>query len=756
MDRENKCRVPPVPGSRGRKAEYNVKQGALKGLRVVDFGQYVAGPLAAMILGDYGADVVHIDPPGGPVWDAGSAGAVLQRGKRSIILDLKNEADLAVAKKLVDTADVLVENFRPGVMDRLGLGWEVCRARNPMLIYCSLPGFSADDAARRDLPGWEGIVESEAGIYETRGGGGIRFQSLPLASVYAGVIACHSITAALIAREKCGQGQHVESSLYDACFEAHSTSTSDPHWPMKPAPSYRFYSNLMHAMAACPCADGRYIHTTPPPRGAQKLCETLFPADWLTKPIDGEMQAKIADMMRTKTAAEWEQFCQECGAGVAVALTSEEWLHEASALQSRTVVELSDPLLGATRQPGVPALMLGTGDCAGTEPRHLPDADRAEILAELETRTPPVPNAVCVPPEPPLKGIKVLDLSQVVAGPTCGRLLAEYGAEVLKINNPDTGANFTALAGHETQNNGKKTVFFNFKDPKTAAVLDTLVRECDVFNCNFAQTAYERLGFAEEQLRAKNPGIIVSQINLHSVGGSREWMRGHEDLGECVSGMACRYSGSVKPEIFPLLVLDHMTGHAAALGVLLALYHRMRTGEGQRLQVCLSRSGTVAQIPYMLSYDGKVWDEPAGPAAKGWSHLDRMYESADGVNFWLRADSFAALSAVPGLENAVDESALEQCFAAREWSAWEAALAVPGVLARRCRLCGAEACSEDYLRERGMVRTEEHPGMGLMRTVHCGPRLSLTPPRPGFPVAAPGMDTESFLVEFYEQHPEMK
>lgn len=732
-----------------------MEQGALKGLRVVDFGQYIAGPLAAMILGDYGADVIHIDPPGGPVWDGWASNAVLQRGKRNIVLDLKRDTDLDIARRLVDTADVVTENFRPGVMERLGLGWERCRERNPMLIYASMPGFSASDPARCGLPGWEGIVESEAGIYETRSGE-LRFQSLPLASVYAGVIACHSIAAALIAREKCGRGQHIEASLYDACFEVNSTSTSDPHWPMKPSPSYRFYSNLMHAMAACPCSDGRYIHTTPPPRGAQKLCETLFPADWLEKPVDAEMQETIARMMKTKTAAEWELFCQECGAGVAVALTSEEWLRDRSALDSRSVISMHDPLLGETRQPGVPALMLGSGDVAGTRPRHLPDADRAEILADLETRAAPIP-AASAPPEPPLKGIRVLDLSQVVAGPTCGRLLAEYGAEVLKINNPDVNANFTALAGHETQNNGKKTVFFDLKDPQTAKVLDTLVRECDVFNCNFAQTAYERLGFSDAQLRDKNPGIILSQINLHSLGGWREWMRGHEDLGETISGMACRYSGGYKPEILPLLVLDHLTGHAAALGVLLALYHRRKTGEGQRLQVCLSRSGTVAQIPYMLGYEGKAWDEPSGRAAQGWSALDRLYETSDGTKFWLRADGFDALQAVDALRGAHTAEDLEKRFAAQDWAFWQPTLQdVAGVLARRCRRCVSEACEEDYLRERGMVKYEEHPGMGLMRTMHCGPRLSLTPPRPGDPVAAPGGDTDEFLEQFYEAHPGLR
>src|SRR4051812_24516500 len=95
--------------------------GALDGVRVVDFGQWIAGPLAAMLLGDQGAEVIRIDPPGGPRWKT-AANATFNRGKASVALDLKRDDDRAQASRLIDSADVVIENFRPGVMDRLGLG----------------------------------------------------------------------------------------------------------------------------------------------------------------------------------------------------------------------------------------------------------------------------------------------------------------------------------------------------------------------------------------------------------------------------------------------------------------------------------------------------------------------------------------------------------------------------------------------------------------------------------------------------------
>jgi crotonobetainyl-CoA:carnitine CoA-transferase CaiB-like acyl-CoA transferase len=134
--------------------------GVLAGSRVLDFGQYLAGPLLAMMLGDFGADVVRVDPPGGPRWQHPS-NALLQRGKRSIVLDLKTEAERRVARELALSADIVVENFRPGVMGRFGLGRDELLQAAPRLIYCSLPGFPADDP-RAQLPAWEGVVEAAA------------------------------------------------------------------------------------------------------------------------------------------------------------------------------------------------------------------------------------------------------------------------------------------------------------------------------------------------------------------------------------------------------------------------------------------------------------------------------------------------------------------------------------------------------------------------------------------------------------------
>src|SRR5438105_4499040 len=169
--------------------------GALDGIRVIDFGQYIAGPLAAVMLADQGADVVHVDPPGGPRRNV-PADAFLNRSKRRITLNLKSQQDLAAAQQLVDHADVVIENFRTGVMDRLQLGPEALARRNPRLIHCSMPGFAQDDP-RAGMQAWEGIIDAATGNCRPRAGEAPpdwdssrpTYSAIPLASNFAAFLA---------------------------------------------------------------------------------------------------------------------------------------------------------------------------------------------------------------------------------------------------------------------------------------------------------------------------------------------------------------------------------------------------------------------------------------------------------------------------------------------------------------------------------------------------------------------------------------
>ncbi|MBT8490043.1 MAG: CoA transferase, partial [Deltaproteobacteria bacterium] len=137
-------------------------------IRVLDFGQYIAGPATAMMLGDQGAEIIRIDPPGGVRWKS-PAMDTLNRRKKSIVLHLKKESDVEIARNLIASADVLIENFRPGVMDRLGLGPETAHAINPRLVYLSLPGFASEDREMAHMQAWEAIIAAASGQFTDMG-----------------------------------------------------------------------------------------------------------------------------------------------------------------------------------------------------------------------------------------------------------------------------------------------------------------------------------------------------------------------------------------------------------------------------------------------------------------------------------------------------------------------------------------------------------------------------------------------------------
>jgi crotonobetainyl-CoA:carnitine CoA-transferase CaiB-like acyl-CoA transferase len=201
---------------------------ALDGIRVVDFTHFIAGPFATMMLADMGADVIKIEalgrgdefryyPPAHP--DDKTLGAPYlwaNRNKRSIAIDLKSPDGLKIARDLIATADVVAENFSTGVMERLGLGYEACKALNPELIYCSISAYGREGAFA-DRLGFDPIVQAESGFVSMNGYAdrdGVRALS-PVMDISTAMMACNAMLGALVARERAGQGQAIEVALFD-------------------------------------------------------------------------------------------------------------------------------------------------------------------------------------------------------------------------------------------------------------------------------------------------------------------------------------------------------------------------------------------------------------------------------------------------------------------------------------------------------------------------------------------------------------
>lgn len=200
---------------------------ALDGIRVVDFSHFVAGPFATMILADMGADIIKIEAPGRgddlrryPPLDAdlkhGAPFLWANRNKRSIALDLKSPEGIAVARELIATADVVVENFSTGVMERFGLDYESCRRITPQIVYCSISAYGREGQFA-DRLGFDPIAQVESGFVSMNGypdREGVRALS-PVMDISTAMMASNAILGALVARERSGLGQAVEVSLFD-------------------------------------------------------------------------------------------------------------------------------------------------------------------------------------------------------------------------------------------------------------------------------------------------------------------------------------------------------------------------------------------------------------------------------------------------------------------------------------------------------------------------------------------------------------
>ena len=197
-------------------------QGPLSGIRVLELSRYIAAPYAGKALGEMGADVIKIEDVerGDPMryWQSGDHDhspqfAIYNRTKRGITLNLKDEAATEIFLNLADTADVVLENFRPGVMDRLHIGWDVLRHRNPRLVYCSISGFGPT-GPMVDSPAYDTVISAMSGLYSQ-----VMDPNQPqpvgpaFSDLLAGTHATQGILAALFARERTGQGQYVDASM---------------------------------------------------------------------------------------------------------------------------------------------------------------------------------------------------------------------------------------------------------------------------------------------------------------------------------------------------------------------------------------------------------------------------------------------------------------------------------------------------------------------------------------------------------------
>jgi crotonobetainyl-CoA:carnitine CoA-transferase CaiB-like acyl-CoA transferase len=744
----------------------------LDGIRVVDFGQYLAGPLVALFLADNGADVIHVDPPRGPLWDH-PANAALYRNKRTLQLDLKSEVGCAEARRLVASADIVIEGFRPGVMARLGLEPQSCVHAYSRLIWCSLPGFPADDR-RADLPAWEGIICAATGLYP-RGvifGPDPAFNTIPLASNAAAFMAAHRIAGALVARLRHGRGELIELSLYEACFQVLGQHAEVP--PSRPAREVRrtFFERLRSLLDVHPTMDGRFVYFDTPLRGLQAFLDQYLPGNDLLEMDDAalhRLSKNLDELFASKTGMEWERIGQEeFHAAFGLVQTTEDWLHDLHALQSSTVVQVDDPEFGSTFQAGFPVRLSRTSPRMRW-PRRACDpesGEKIEWLGDLrEDPTIPAGRSGL-----PLDGFRVLDCASLLAGPTTTRILAQYGAEVVKVDRAGIATgdidpltdDVASFVGSRTVNAGKKMVLLDLKHASGQAIIRSIVKAVDIVHHNFTPGAAGRLGLDVAAVHQVNPTAILSTMSVHSHGGFRAEYRGHDMIAQMATGMSTRLGGESTPQVQPIVINDNAAGHLNAFGIMLALLHRNRTGEGQEVNASLSRTATMHQLPFMVGFAGRVWDEPAGPLSTGWHAIDRLYRGKDGWFYLAHGDrrfgrqlleksareGAGILEGVSKVRDGDLEDWLASRFAELPVEESLAVLKTAGLGAHRY-VSLADLLTDDDILERGFMTIVEHRGIGRAMGVGNPVLGSVDQTRPSQLAASrPGIDTIDVLSEY--------
>ena len=374
---------------------------ALAGLRVVDVTQAMAAPFCTMNLADMGADVIKVEPPGGEDMRRGSASKnghsgtflTMNRSKRGITVDLKRPAGVEIIHRLVKTADVFVQNYRPGAARRLRVDWDELRPINPRLIYCSISGFGATGPyAHRG--GYDLIAQGMSGIMSVTGDedGPPAKAGLPVSDLSAGLFGAYGILCALEARERTGQGQFVDTSLLEAAL-ALTVWESTEYWVTGRAPRRLGSAHRLAApYQALRASDGWFTVGANNDKLFTAFCRAIErPELARDSRFAGSRErmrhraALIAEIEKTTTGGRrrhWLERLDAAGVPAGAINTYPEALGDAHTLARDMVVDLVHPGAGDIKALGVPVKL---SDTPGGVDRAAPmlGQDNAAILTEL-------------------------------------------------------------------------------------------------------------------------------------------------------------------------------------------------------------------------------------------------------------------------------------------------------------------------------------------------------------------------------------
>ena len=652
-----------------------------EGLRVLDFTQGMAGSVATMVMSDFGAEVIKIEPPGGDPYRANPSSLLWNRGKKSVVLDLGTDSGRDHVRELAKTADVVIESLLPGDAEASGIDYETLSAVNPGLVYTSITAFGTRGPYARYRP-YESLVSAKCGRYMAFAGQndreGPNYGAVQVASHSAAMAAVRGTVAALMIRDRTGQGQHVETSLLRAI--TYYDLSQWVVWQMMIAYPEDFPDDpTVVASRPTPiqylpvrARDGRWLQLA-------NLMERLFTAEihaiglghlleeprFATAPhLDDdaleEMRELILAKMEERTADEWMDLFVNVEGDVAAEpfMTSSEALDHAQMVHNGSVTRVDDPTVGPMWQLG-PAFRMDATPPAVQGPAPLLGQHTGDVLTELDGRalSPDAARGLDEAgemPTHPLEGVTILDMSTVIAGPLTGSLMAEMGARVIRIETLAGDwmrGHYKGVAANRTMA-GTQGLSIDLKTKDGQGILAKLLPRVDVVLHNMRPGAPERVGIGIDQVRALNPDAIYVYLGGYGSTGPHSHRPAMHPIGGAVGGgvMAQMSRGALPPQDAPMSMdelravsrqlgranevnPDPNTAMVTATAITMALYGRHRYATPQYVETTMIGANAYVNADDFYDYDGRTPRVTSDADGYGLGALHRLYRASDGWIF---------------------------------------------------------------------------------------------------------------------------
>ncbi|KAA0975504.1 CoA transferase [Pseudomonas veronii] len=612
-----------------------MSQAILEGIRVISLCSGIAGSAAGMHLCEAGAEVVMIEPPANRAREKQALFAVLNRGKRSVILCLENAADRQQLNSLLASADVLLHDFTPAVAQAHGLADAQLTADFPRLVISAISGWPHRHALANSIPR-ETLILARLGLLDEQPAHrpGPVFVRMPFANWLASWLCVVGVMARLLARDRDGCGGIAHTSLAQAALVPMTM-----HWNRAQTPTPAFAKGLdKHIpIPLHQCADGRWLHVHYSPDKSPWMAAALsefgetevarLNALWPSSHVAPNFGANKA-IIATRSAQEWvEHFWQHDVAAQIAAPFGDIYFDEQARLNGY-VVEVDDVQLGKTLQPGPawqvqpPARVGGSAPLAGEGNAGLSGAD-AVIPSQLPRSSPA--------PLPPLHGLKVLDLGAYLAGPFACMLLADLGAEVIKIEAPKGDAMRRLERIFSGTQRGKLGVALQLGDRQTEPAVEALARWADVVHHNMRLPAARKLKVDYESLKALNPQLVYCHVSAYGPTGPRTDWPGFDQLMQASCGWEVEQGGEGQaPMWLRFGVGDFFAGLSSLYALLLGLYERNRSGVGQMVSSSLLGATMLSMSEAVVLEDGSLTPiDHLDAQQTGLSDAHRLYRCSD-------------------------------------------------------------------------------------------------------------------------------